>query len=288
MLSRVPSAWKCHVMEMSSEIHSLDQKLQERVTWEPTVPYTSRCVYTWMEDVGDGPARGHKPVSSAGHPGTGMVPITGAAGRSMPPCWPRAQPRAATKGLWLAPGESTRTGGGQWLFVPLRVPLWGASALAQRESCPGAGWCPGTLAGLGPAPSTPRPSPGRWLMLGFPLQPGDGDQGTATDSITTTSDSPKTRRVGGCQPHSLLPGVWSSPGTPQHPGSGFGDQQPWSPIPSLPSAERSPRRRRLLVPLVPCDMVAACHRPAPSRMEGWRCAGPGGVPKGAGGTGAEV
>lgn len=38
MLSRVPSAWKCQVMEMSSDIHSLDQKLQERVTGEPTVP----------------------------------------------------------------------------------------------------------------------------------------------------------------------------------------------------------------------------------------------------------
>lgn len=77
MLSREPSAWKCQVMEMSSEIHSLDQKLQDRVTWEPTVPYTSRGVYTWMAHVGDSPGGGHRALSTAGTPARCRYPSPG-------------------------------------------------------------------------------------------------------------------------------------------------------------------------------------------------------------------
>ena len=129
MLSREPSAWKCHVMEMSSEIHSLDQKLQERVTWEPTVPYTSRCVYTWMEDVGDGPARGTNPSAL-------QVPRH-RDGAHQQGHWPICAPSLALcpapchhRGLLLAPEEEQMLVGDS-ISVPLWVPLQGPSTLVS-------------------------------------------------------------------------------------------------------------------------------------------------------------
>lgn len=163
---------------MSSEIHSLDQKLQERVTWEPTVPYTSRCVYTWMEDVGDGPARGHKPVSTAGDPGMG--PPAGQrphASPVLPPkgfCWPRRKHKG-----WRGTAALCATAGSLRPGIPMDGTMGTVSRhrVMPREPA-GLGPAPTTPPAIGPAPRTPLLSPGRWLVPRLSLHPGDGNRDT--------------------------------------------------------------------------------------------------------------
>lgn len=237
-------------MEMSSEIHSLDQKLQERVTWEPTVPYTSRCVYTWMEDVGDSPARGHKPVSPVGDPGTGMVPITRVAGWSVPPLWPRAQPRAATKGLLLALEKAQGLAGDSGSLCHREClcrepPPWHPHCQLKGDHIPAPADTWGCWQGWVwlPAPLS-HPQGGGWCR-DSPCSPvmGTGARPQIWPwSIATTSDSPKSRCVGGRQPHSHLPGVWSPLVPPSIQDQDFRTSSPGPP--SLSPAYPAPRGAR--------------------------------------------
>lgn len=210
------------------------------------MPYTSRCVYTWMDDVGDGPARGHKPVSPTGDPGTGTVPITRAAGCSVPP----RQPRAATKGILLALEKAQRLAGDNgslchrgclcgdpppwhphgWLQGD-RVPL-AADPRGHRQgwvrhpatlSCPqGGGWCRYSPC----SPVTGITAGSRYIPGALPPLM------TVPKADVWVAASPTAASQGSGAP-------WYPPSIQDH---DFGTRIPGSPSPAYP-APRGARRR---------------------------------------------